>query len=280
MTTRSIVLGLMSTVLLTPWLPAGVAADAPPNPPRRTIQVSGHGEVLASPDSAEVHLGVSTEGPTARDAMVANSKQVAQVMERLRKLEVAAKDLQTSGLSVTQEREGDDEFRKRKQQDPRVVRQVTYRVLNGLRIVVRDLDNLGPVLDAAVDAGTNQVHGVWFRIEDRKSLERAAREAAILDAQARAELLATRSGVQVGAPFSITEGGSGPLSPYAMGFPAPVAMAPAAIAPAPSAPDAAEFAPPPPGFTPTPAPSSVPVAPGEQAIAVDLLVVYEIKLPD
>ena len=80
-----------------------------------------------------------------------------------------------------------------------------YRVSNILRVTVRDVEKAGDVVDAAVEAGANQVHGVTFTVSDEGNWQGQAREKAMADAEARAAELARLAGVELGAVQSVSE---------------------------------------------------------------------------
>ncbi|HTN91627.1 MAG TPA: SIMPL domain-containing protein, partial [Sorangium sp.] len=80
-----------------------------------------------------------------------------------------------------------------------------YRVSNTVTAVIRDLDQVGPVLDAVAAAGANNVWGVSFGVDKTDPLEAQAREKAIADARARAEALARLQGVALGRVVAISE---------------------------------------------------------------------------
>ncbi|WP_437899538.1 SIMPL domain-containing protein [Sorangium sp. So ce124] len=80
-----------------------------------------------------------------------------------------------------------------------------YQVSNTVMVVIRKLDQVGAVLDAAVAAGANNVWGVSFGLDETDPLEARAREKAIADARARAEALARLQGVSLGHVVSISE---------------------------------------------------------------------------
>ncbi|WP_437930115.1 SIMPL domain-containing protein [Sorangium sp. So ce291] len=80
-----------------------------------------------------------------------------------------------------------------------------YRVSNTVTAVIRDLDRVGPVIDAVAAAGANNVWGVSFDVDKTDPLEAQAREKAIADARARAEALARLQGVTLGRVVAISE---------------------------------------------------------------------------
>jgi uncharacterized protein len=74
---------------------------------------------------------------------------------------------------------------------------------------VHEVAKAGSVVDAAVAAGANQVSGPMLRVADSHAQYQAAVEVALDDARARAEAIAAKAGVKLGAPVAIIESGGG-----------------------------------------------------------------------
>jgi len=70
-------------------------------------------------------------------------------------------------------------------------------------VTVREIDTLGDIIDAAVDAGANTVNSVQFSIEDNTEAIEKAREEAVKDAKKQAKELADVSEVSLGEIQSI-----------------------------------------------------------------------------
>ena len=87
-----------------------------------------------------------------------------------------------------------------------------YRVRNNATVKLRDLDEVGEVIDEVVTAGGDDVRisGIDFTLEDPKPKMAELREMAVADAKAKAEHLAELSDVSVGRLIYISEGASGP----------------------------------------------------------------------
>jgi len=206
-------------------------------PGMRQVMVVGHGEVKGKPDTATVQIGVETDAPAAKDALAQNTAQAQAIHDKLVKLGVDAKDIQTSNFTINPTYGNDN-------------RQVTgYHVGNTVSVKIRKLDNAGTLLDQVVQAGANSIYGVSFSVEDPQALLGQAREQAIKDAQARATQLASAGGASVGEVLVINENvGAQPI-------PMPMAARSA---------DAANSA-------------AVPVQPGEQSFSVDVQVTFGLK---
>ncbi|MBT9244380.1 SIMPL domain-containing protein [Gemmobacter fulvus] len=176
---------------------AGMAVAADPAP---QITVTGEGQVNGAPDLATISLGVTTEGATAAEAMAANSAELARVMGNLTMAGIAAKDVQTTGLSINPNWQNDSSGATA----PRIA---GYIASNMLTVRVRALEGLGSVLDAAVKDGANTLNGVEFGLADPAPAMDEARKRAVADARGRATLLAEAAGVTLGKIVSISESG-------------------------------------------------------------------------
>ena len=78
-----------------------------------------------------------------------------------------------------------------------------------------DLDRAGALIDAAVDAGANQVNGPSMSLADQGALYRQALKAAVADARLSAETLAAAAGRSLGKVTTVVEGGSSAPVPMA-----------------------------------------------------------------
>jgi uncharacterized protein YggE len=216
---------------------------------RSTISVTGTGRVSAAPDVAEINLGVVTQAQTARDALRANNEAMARLIGLLKERGVAAKDIQTTNINVhPQYSQPPQPVPGRGQGEGFAPKIVGYNVNNTVQVTARNLEKLGELLDAVVQAGANQMNGISFRIDKPDQLLDQARKSAVADARRKAQMIADEAGVVLGRPVSITESGGGP-PPQPM-FRGRMMMA------------AAE---------------AVPVAGGEQELSLSVSVVYELK---
>ena len=175
--------------------PVALAQEA--TTPQRTITVVGDGKVSVKPDMARVNIGVETIKPTVKEASDENDATVQAVLEALEEQGIAEKDIQTSGFSVFAERYGQD--------GPLAEGEVRYHVSNNVTVKIRDLETVGAVLDAAMEAGANNIYGVDFMVEDPAAAQSEAHAEAVDVAKAKAEELAKLNGVTVGEVISISE---------------------------------------------------------------------------
>ena len=94
---------------------------------------------------------------------------------------------------------------------------VGYQVTNTLNIKVRDLDNMGNIIDGATESAGNlvRINRVSFAIEDTKPLQIEAREEAIADLLTKANAMAELTGVELGKLVFLTESGVGAPQSFA-----------------------------------------------------------------
>jgi len=126
---------------------------------------------------------------------------MAAVVSALQEVGIAEKDIRTSQYSVHYE----PEPMRKVSEGPVPENQRSYLVSNMVRVTVRDVDRAGTVLDAAVEAGANQVWGVDLNVSDEDRWQDQAREKAMSDARSRAAELARLAGVELGEVLSISE---------------------------------------------------------------------------
>jgi uncharacterized protein YggE len=169
------------------------------------ISVTGEATVSAPPDQAQIEAGVTTEAKTAREASDANNAAMGKVLLALKGAGIEEKDFQTSRLSLQPQIAPN-------RADPSAI--VGYRATNRVTLRLRDVTKVASVIDTLVAAGANDIGGINFTVSQASKLLDEAREQAIADARRKAEIYAKATGVTLGAPLAVSEGGTpGPI-PY------------------------------------------------------------------
>lgn len=184
----------------------GDVATAEETNTERTVSVNGEGRVSLAPDTVYMTLGVDEVNAELSAAQNAAKTTMDAVIAALKSAGVAEKDIQTSTYSINMERDYNQP-----------AQPITgYRVTHTVNAKVRNLDSGGAVIEAAVNAGANNIQNVWFGLEDQDAAMKQAREQAVADARAKAEELARLANSTLGPVTTITEysGGSQPI-PYA-----------------------------------------------------------------
>ena len=147
------------------------------------------------PDIAQTQLGVQTFAAGVDEALQTNSARMDAIIAALKAQGIADADLQTSNFSVQPQYDFEKETRDI----------VGYWVNNSLAVTLRDLNQVGTALQAALDAGANTVNDLRFTIDNSEALQAEARALAVADARRRAETLAEAAGVKLGAALDIRE---------------------------------------------------------------------------
>ena len=179
----------------------------PPNARERTISVTGTGRVAIRPDLVDLRLGVTITEPTVEAARAGSARALSAVIAGLKELGIAERDRQTSIVSVSPAYDYSSNTN-----PPRLT---GYTLTNLVSVTIRDIDRVGEAIDAALGAGATSVDRIAFRVEDQSAAEAHALEAAMADARARAETLATAAGVSVAGIAAIAEAG------FAIPYPTP-----------------------------------------------------------
>ena len=161
-----------------------------------SVTVVGTGTAQTAPDVAVVRVGTEARAAQLGSAFAQASASSRALVEAALGAGIAREDLATSGLGVRSEtvwREG---------HGPRVV---GYAATTAMTVTVRDLDSVGPLLDALVAAGGNAltIHGLSLEASDPAAASASAHDAAWRDALSTAERLARLAGRRLGAVMAI-----------------------------------------------------------------------------
>lgn len=195
-TTLPKTLGLCVLLLL------GAGADAGDADPQPQIRVTGEGRAMLAPDMAMLNLTVTREGATAREALDANSTAMQEVLAAMRSTGIDERDLQTAQFSIQPRYRHHRPGASGQQEPPEIV---GYSVSNSLTVRVRDLEEVGTILDRSVSLGVNQGGSIQFLNDDPAVALEQARVSAVKDALQRAATLTAAAGVKIGRILEISE---------------------------------------------------------------------------
>ncbi|MBY9063344.1 SIMPL domain-containing protein [Sphingomonas yunnanensis] len=214
---------LVSAALALVALPGSAMAQAPLPmatvvPEGTILDVTAVGKVSRVPDLATVRAGVVTQDAVAATAMQQNADRMAAVVAALTKAGIAPRDIATSRVALS------PQYRYAENQPPAVT---GYQASNAVTVRFRDVAKAGPVLDALVRAGANQIDGPTLSLADAAGALDEARADAVARARARAALYAKAAGLTVARIVSIGEAGESDGEP-----PRPFAQMRMAAAPA------------------------------------------------
>ena len=185
---KKLLIVMMTLALLL--LPALALADG-------ELTVIGTATVTFQPDMAELSVGVETHGETVSGAVETSAETMNAIMTALQAAGVEAGDLSTSNYYVGMDYS----------YDTMPAKLVGYYVSHTLNVIVRDIDQIGAVIDAATAAGANQVYGVNFRSSQQGDSYDRALTLAIQEGMRKAQLMAIASGRSLGQLRDIEESG-------------------------------------------------------------------------
>lgn len=171
--------------------PEGARAVEGPSQTGDSITVSGNGSVSAVPTTAVFSFGVDSRAATAKAALAANSREMRLVIAAVKA--AGGKNVTTQSVNLSQAFGSDGAPN-------------GFAASNVVSATV-GLDRVGGLIDAAVEAGTNQVNGPSLGVADQEKLYRQALEAAVADARESARVLAAAAGRSLGRVTAIVEGG-------------------------------------------------------------------------
>jgi len=163
-----------------------------------TVTVSGVGIVKAVPDEAQMSFGAETRRPTAQAAVAANADAMRKVINALR--QAGAREIATQWVSVYPFTRQDGTIE-------------GYSASNSVS-AVSDVDDAPGLIDAAAEAGANQISGPGLSSSNAEALYRQALAKAVADSRLRAEVLAKAAGRSLGEITTIVEGGAQPTPLY------------------------------------------------------------------
>lgn len=186
-------------------------------PGSAVLSLTAEGESLRTPDIAMFSAGVVTQARNAAEAIRENSERMDSVIAALKRAGIADRDIQTSAINLSprySDPERDAQIRARQSgqpyiqpEEPEARRIIGYEARNTVNVRVRDLANMGRVIDTLVAVGANEVNGPNFTLEEEDAALDEARLEAVTKGRRRAELYAQAAGMRVGRILSISEGG-------------------------------------------------------------------------
>lgn len=188
-------------VLLSLLLWSSPAIAQTNEPPQ--IIVTGEGSIKATPNQARVTIGTENRSKTSKDAQQRNAEAMTAVQQKLAALGIPKDAIRTLAIDLQPE----FDYANGKQ----VAR--GYVARNTVEVRVDDFAKLGDVIDAVVNSGATNIHGLRFDVKERAQVEAAALQAAVKDGMAKAQAIATGAQKTIDRVLRIEEqftGGGGP----------------------------------------------------------------------
>ena len=166
-----------------------------------TITVSATSEVKVVPDRARINVSVTTQASTAQETQSSNASLSDAVVAAIQGLGVAEESIQTTSTYLSPRYDYSSS-----QWSGSEALIVGYDMTTRFSIGDLEIDKVGQVLQAAIDAGANGTDGIEYYSSTYDEAYRDALGKAVEDARVKAEALAGAAGVNLGAIRSIVEG--------------------------------------------------------------------------
>nr|WP_232337030.1 SIMPL domain-containing protein [Lysinibacillus timonensis] len=170
--------------------------NMPSNSNLRVIIVTGNGEINVAPNIAELRIEVVTEGMDIQEAQKTNTASMNQIIQALLQLNINREDIQTAAFNIFPRYdyvEGRQVFR-------------GYEVTNALTVKVRNINNIGRVIDEAVKNGANRISSIEFKLDNEYQFYHQALQIALLNAISKARTIANTLQLHYSPqPIEITE---------------------------------------------------------------------------
>lgn len=180
------------------------------------ITLTGHGEVQAVPDIANVYFTISKDAKTVKEAQDTVAGIEKKALDVLKANDVEAKDYKTTNNSFSPKYETKPYMPCTQWNCPsNNATIVGYTAAESITVKVRNTDNVAKIMQELGTAGVTDLSGPNFSIDEEDTLTAQARKEAIADAQTKAKALARDLGVDLGDIVSFSEGGNYPVSMYA-----------------------------------------------------------------
>lgn len=195
-------------------------------PSQTTISVSGDAEEYAVPDIAEISFAITNEAKTPAQARTKVDEKMAVLEKFLEDNGVEKKDIRTTGYNLYPKYEWQRgtyipcPLGSLYPCPPPESKQVLigYEVTQSIDVKIRKIDNAGTILGGLADKGATNVSGLTFKVDDEDMVKAKARETAIKEAKAKAEVLAKSLGVTLVRIIAFNEGGNYPIYGYGGGM--------------------------------------------------------------
>jgi uncharacterized protein YggE len=162
-----------------------------------SIQAAGSATISGiQPDQVQLTVGVTTSAKTAQDAAGQNSTLTTAVIAALKSVLGSTGTIQTTNYSLSPQYSGGNA-------NPPVI--TGYTATNTLQVTTGNLNLSGPLIDAANQAGANNISGPSYSLQNSDSFRQQALAAAAKQALAHAGAIASGLGAHTGAVISAQE---------------------------------------------------------------------------
>ena len=191
-------IALFSILVVLPSIASAQQIDRRPRVP--SVTAMGEAVITVEPDQAQIDIGVVTQAKSAPEAAKENAEKLARVMGEVKKALGKGDEVKTASYSLN------PNYRYPQGGKPEIV---GYTATNVLHIQTGTLENVGKLIDLAMQSGANTIQRLSFALKDEHSAQLQALRLASTNAKAKAEAIANALGLKIIKVLSVTEGERG-----------------------------------------------------------------------
>jgi uncharacterized protein len=191
-------IALFSILMVLPSIASAQQNDRRPRVP--SVTATGEAVITVEPDQAQIDIGVVTQAKNAPEAAKENAEKLARVMGEAKKFLGKGDEIKTASYSLN------PNYRYPQGGKPEIV---GYTATNVLHIQTGTLENVGKLIDLAMQSGANTIQHLSFTLKDEHSAQLQALRLASTKAKAKAEAIANVLGLKIIKVVSVTEGERG-----------------------------------------------------------------------
>lgn len=179
---------LLFCIVFSFFLLSLTSAEAQDAPVIRTIAVQGNGTSTAPADQASISIGIECTREDAHAAERENNRIAALIQSELQKAGIQKEKIATARYTFY------PVYNNEKGKSNQIS---GYTVNNTVSVTTDELSKIGDIIAASIRSGANQINSISFSVKASEDLKKKALQAAVKDAQSKAQIIATALGKQI-----------------------------------------------------------------------------------
>lgn len=180
---------MLCTLLTVCLLAIGSASALAAQPDVPSISVSANASIEVAPDTAVISFDVNGKGRTAAEATNAAASKMEGIRHNLLGCNILGSDITTASYTLYP--------------DTDIKGKITgYTASNSVRIKLKDITKLGPVIDKISTAGVDTINNISFSVSSRDLYRNKLLAQAVENARQQAAVVANAGGRTLGKLLS------------------------------------------------------------------------------
>lgn len=157
------------------------------------IQVVGNAQISVVPDMATFSFSIEEQGMVIADLKGSIDGKSAALVSLCKRIGIAANDITASEVSI------------RPQYNHQSKAFIGYDISRVIKVTLKQLTQYSALVNGAIAAGITTIQSINLDTKDRDVLENKALGSAVDNARLKAEIIASRTHVQLGRVVSVKE---------------------------------------------------------------------------